>query len=601
MTRPLRIIRLPEAVAAKIAAGEVIERPAAVVKEAIENALDARTGRVDVVLEEGGRRLIEVSDDGDGMTPEEARLAVERHTTSKIRVLTDLLAIETYGFRGEALASIAAVSRLTLVTREREALAGTRLEVEGGRVVAEGPVGAPPGTTVAARDLFFNLPARRQFLRSAPTETAQVTDILARFALAHPEVAFSLSVDRRLTLSGRRNADVLERLAALVGPNVPPLVPVSRVEGPLSLTGYVSPPGVSRAGASSLYLFVNGRPIRDRALLHAVLEGSRHAHEPGRYPLGAVFLTIPASLVDVNVHPAKAEVRFREPAAVHGLVARAVEAALRTAGVLPVGTLELDIKGRRSRRADGVKETLPAYLRRADAVGRQPKSHPRAAPFPLEPELPWPAAGTPAVAAEERPPRTTRYATLRYLGQVRASYLVCEGDDGLVIVDQHAAHERLRFERLRAAQAGREPSALKLVVPRTVALRPDQAALVAERASWLATLGFEVEPFGPTGTVLVKAVPAPLASLDPTALLEDVAADLEGLTSAAPLEAALDRLLATLACHGAVTFGRALDHEQAQRLLTDLDRFAVTGACPHGRPVSRLIDFAELERLFQRR
>ncbi len=194
-----------------------------------------------------------------------------------------------------------------------------------------------------------------------------------------------------------------------------------------------------------------------------------------------------------------------------------------------------------------------------------------------------------------------RYATLRYLGQARASYLVCEGDDGLVIIDQHAAHERLRFERLRAARAGREPSALRLVVPRTVTLRPDRAALVAERASWLAALGFEIEPFGPTGTVMVKAIPAPLASLDPTRLLEDVAADLEGLTPAAPLTAALDRLLAALACHGAVTSGQALDPEQVQRLLTDLDRFAITGACPHGRPVSRLISFAELERLFQRR
>lgn len=594
-----KIIRLPETVAAKIAAGEVIERPAAVVKELVENALDAGAGRIDIVLEDGGRRLVRVADDGEGMTPEDARLSLERHATSKIRALADLMAIETYGFRGEALASIAAVSNLTLVTRRREALAGMRLEVEGGRIIAESPVGAPPGTTVTVRDLFFNVPARRQFLRSPSAETAQATDVVARFALAQPEVAFSLTVDGRLTLSGRRDADLVERLAALLGPDAPPLVPVSRAEGGLSVLGHVSPPGVSRAGAGSLYLFVNGRPVRDRALLHAVLQGSRHAHEAGRYPIGALFLTVPPPLVDVNVHPAKAEVRFREPAAVHGLVSRAIESALVAAGALPVEPFEPGTwpTGRLQRRVDGVKDALASYLRRIETPGREPASSP-SAPMALERELPW--RPPPPPADGEAAPRL-RYAALRYLGQLRASYLLCEGDDGLVIIDQHAAHERLRFERLRQARAGREPAALRLLMPRAVTLRPDRAALVAERAGWLAGLGLEVEPFGPAGTLLVKAVPAPLAGLDPAPILEEVATDLEGVAPAAPIEAALDHLLATLACHGAVTFRQVLDAAEAQTLLTDLDRFGVTGACPHGRPVSRLIGFNELERLFQRR
>jgi DNA mismatch repair protein MutL len=588
-----RIVRLPEGVAAKIAAGEVIERPAAVVKELVENALDAGAGRIDIALEGGGRRLVQVADDGEGMTPEDARLSLERHTTSKIRALADLLAITTYGFRGEALASIAAVSRLTLVTRPRDALAGTRIEVEGGRLVAEGPAGAPPGATVAVRSLFFNLPARRQFLRSPATETAQASDVVARLALAHPEVAVSLTVDGRLTLAGRRDADLEERLAALVGPDAPPLVPVSRAEGGVAVTGYVSPPGVSRSGAGSLYLFVNDRPIRDRAILHAVLQGSRHAHEPGRYPFGALFLTVPPPLVDVNVHPAKAEVRFREPSAVHGLVSRAVEGALVAAGALPVGPLEGG-----PRRVEGAREALATYLRRVETPGRPPTSPAPAAPLPLEAEPPRRAA---AAGREDQGPGPMRYAALRYLGQLRASYLLCEGEEGLVVIDQHAAHERLRFERLRAARAGREPAALRLLVPRAVTLRPDRAAVVAERAPWLAALGLEVEPFGPTGTLLVTAVPVPLASLDPAPLLEEVASDLEGLAPAAPLEAVLDHLLATLACHGAVTFRQALDPAEAQGLLADLDRFGVTGACPHGRPVSRLIGFGELERLFQRR
>lgn len=579
-SRPPRIQRLPEDVAARIAAGEVVERPAAAVKELVENALDAGAGRIDVTLEQGGRRLLEVADDGCGMTPAEARLALERHATSKIRTADDLLAIETYGFRGEALGSIAAVSRFALVARVREALAGVRLEVEGGRVVGEGPAGAPAGTTVTVRDLFFNLPARRQFLRSPATETAQVVDVVTRLALARPDVALSLTVDGRLAVAGRRDADLAERLDALLGPDAPPLVAVEAEAGGLAVRGHVSPPGVSRAGAGSLYLFVNGRPVRDRSLLHAVLQGSRHGHEPGRYPMGALFVTLPPHMVDVNVHPQKAEVRFRDPAAVHGLVARAVETALVAAGALPAAVrVEAPFAGP-ARRDEAVQAAIDAFLARAERSG--------------EAQPAWgevPAAPAPA----------GRFAGLRYIGQLRASYLLCEGEAGLVVLDQHAAHERLRFERLRRAMVEGAPRAAPLLVPRAVTLRADRAALVAEQAPALADLGLEVEPFGPAGTLRVTAVPLGLEGLDPGPLLESVADDLDGLSPAAPLEAARDHLLATVACHGAVTFRQALDPAEARALLADLDRFEVTGACPHGRPVSRLVTFGELERLFDRR
>jgi DNA mismatch repair protein MutL len=578
--RAPRIIRLPETVAAKIAAGEVVERPAAAVKELVENALDAGAGRIDVAIEQGGRRLLEVADDGCGMTPAEARLALERHATSKIRTVDDLLAIETYGFRGEALGSIAAVSRFALVTRVRDAVAGFRIEVDGGTAVAERPAGTPAGTTVTARDLFFNLPARRQFLRSAATETAQVVDVVTRLALARPEVAISLTVDGRRAVAGRRDADLAERLDALLGPGAPPLVEVRAEEGGLAVTGRVSPPGVSRAGASSLYLFVNGRPVRDRSLLHATLKGSRHAHEPGRYPMGALFVVVPPHMVDVNVHPQKAEVRFRDSTAVHGLVARAVEAGLVAAGALPAAVRpEIDAPAEVHRQ--GVQTALDAFLSRAERIGEAPPD--------------WsPGVVTP-------PKSTVRFAGLRYIGQLRASYLLCEGDDGLVVVDQHAAHERLRFERLGRALAEGRPPAARLLVPRAVTLRADRAALVVERAGALASLGLEVEPFGPVGTLRVTAVPMGLEALDPGPLLESVADDLEGLSSAESLEEARDHLLATVACHGAVTFRQALDPIEARALLGDLDRFEVTGACPHGRPVGRLIGFAELERLFDRR
>ncbi|HEX7128395.1 MAG TPA: DNA mismatch repair endonuclease MutL [Thermodesulfobacteriota bacterium] len=594
MNEPLpRIRRLPEAVAARIAAGEVVERPAAAVKELIENALDAGAGRIDVTIEQGGRRLLEVADDGCGMTPAEARLALERHATSKIRTVDDLLAIETYGFRGEALASIAAVSRLTLVTRVPEAVAGVRIDVEGGVVRAERPAGAPAGTTVTVRDLFFNLPARRQFLRSAATEAAQVVDVVARLALARPDVAVTLTVDGRLAVAGRRDADLAERLDALLGPEAPPLVEVRAEEGGLAVTGRLSPPGVSRPGASSLYLFVNGRPVRDRSILHATLQGSRHAHEPGRYPMGALFVVVPPHMVDVNVHPQKAEVRFRDPAAVHGLVARAVESALVAAGALPAavraepaGTVPPS-----DGRAGRVQAALDAFL---DVRSYDPTGADRAAE-PAE------AFGATPARAAATPAHGSRFAGLRYIGQLRASYLLCEGREGLVVVDQHAAHERLRFERLRRALAEGRPRAVRLLVPRAVTLRADRAALVVERAGALADVGLEVEPFGPIGTLRVTAVPIGLETLDPGPLLESVAEDLEGLSPARSLEDARDHLLATVACHGAVTFRQALDPLEAGALLADLDRYEVTGACPHGRPVSRLIGFAELERLFDRR
>ncbi|HEY8370999.1 MAG TPA: hypothetical protein VIM86_16980 [Thermodesulfobacteriota bacterium] len=357
-------------------------------------------------------------------------------------------------------------------------------------------------------------------------------------------------------------------------------------EGGLAVTGRLSPPGVSRPGTSSLYLFVNGRPVRDRSILHATLQGSRHAHEPGRYPMGALFVVVPPHMVDVNVHPQKAEVRFRDPAAVHGLVARAVESALVAAGALPaavrgepVGTVPPPGGG-----GERVQAALDAFLARADRAA-EPAEVFSSAPVR---EAPAPAPGS-------------RFAALRYIGQLRASYLLCEGREGLVVIDQHAAHERLRFERLRRALAEGRTPAVRLLVPRAVTLRADRAALVVERAGALADLGLEVEPFGPVGTLRVTAVPMGLETLDPGPLLESVAEDLEGLSPARSIEEARDHLLATVACHGAVTFRQALDPLEATALLADLDRYEVTGACPHGRPVSRLIGFAELERLFDRR
>jgi DNA mismatch repair protein MutL len=585
-----RVRLLPDRLVDQIAAGEVVERPASVVKELVENALDAGAGRIRIDVREGGAALVAVSDDGYGMDPEDARLALERHATSKIGSVEDLAGIQTFGFRGEALPAIASVSTLRLRTRARGAPEGVELRVEGGKLVDARAAGGPEGTRVEVARLFENVPARRKFLKKPGTEWGHVADWLARAALATPEVHFDVRRDERPAVSWPAASERLDRIAAVLSDReAEGLVPVAASGGDFRIAGYASRPDAHRPNAAGIYLFVNGRPVRDRLLRHALLEVYRDVLPRGRFPTALLYLEVPAGSVDVNVHPAKWEVRFAEPAAVHALVARGVREALgqrRWLGeparapvrVAPAPAAADDWSFAGSREGAG------------NGGGAQPLRL-RESPTP---ELP-------ARPTEER----LVLAGLPLLGQLLATYLLLETADGLLLVDQHAAHERVLYERFRGAWrtggAPRQP----LLLPETVELAPADVARLGESAAELERIGFELEPFGATA-VAVRAIPALLAGRDPGGLIRELGDELarhpfgdrQGEGGRAPEEA--DRLFASLACHAARRAGERLDPREQRALLEALDAIPWAPTCPHGRPVAIPLSRGEIERRFGR-
>jgi len=572
--RPVRL--LPSELVDQIAAGEVVERPASVVKELVENALDAGATRVRFEVRDGGSALVAVTDDGIGLGADDARLALERHATSKVASSEDLVRIGTFGFRGEALPAIASVSRLRLRTRPRGAAEGFELVVEGGKLVGARAAGGPEGTRVEVADLFANVPARRKFLKSAGTEWGHVAEWLARAALALPAVHFDVHRDDREAVTWPAVADPLDRVAAVLSEReAESLVATAADEGALRLHGFVSRPEAHRPTAAGLHLFVNRRPVRDRLLRHALLETYRDVLPRGRYPTAVLFLELPPEEVDVNVHPAKWEVRFGHPTAVHRLVVRGVREALagrRWIGGAPPP----DTAVREPGASDWTFAGRPA---------------PREVALPLAPAAP-PSA--------EAPP--LRYGSLRLLGQAHATYLVAETDDGLVLIDQHAAHERVLYERLRAAWSAGGVERQALLATESVELSPDGVARIAAAADALARLGFEIDVFG-AQAVAVRAIPALLAGRDPAALVRQLADRLgadggAGEGPGAPDAAAA--LFASLACHAARRAGDRLDPREQQALLAALDTIPFAPTCPHGRPVAVPIRRAELERRFGR-
>ena len=580
---PIRVLD-PKTIA-RIAAGEVIERPASVVKELVENALDAGAGRVRVEVREGGAAWIAVTDDGCGMTPAEARLSLERHATSKLATPEDLHRIATFGFRGEALPAIASVSRLRLRTRSPAAAEGWEISVEGGRVQDERAAAGSPGTRIEVADLFAALPARRKFLKSAATEWGHVADWLARAALALPGVHFDVRRDGRDAVAWPAVADPLERIAAVLSEEqAAALVPVEGSAGPLRVHGYASRPDHHRPSAAGLHLFVNRRPVRDRLLRHALLEAYRDWLPRGRFPTALLYVEVPPEAVDVNVHPAKWEVRFADPRALHRLVSNALREAVAArrwlggeAGARPA---EPSRAWSRPPAGAGVAEGAPGdWLFAAPAVPEDRK-HPLA---PL------------------------RFGDLGLVGQILGTYLVVEGKDALLLVDQHAAHERVLYERLRAGwlEGGVERQAL--LATETLELEAAAVAALCAHAETARRLGFEIEAFGATA-VAVRAVPALLAGRHPAGLvrgLADELRDAEAADSEAPagtrILPAADRALATLACHSARRAGEALAREEQRALLESLDAIPWAPTCPHGRPVAVPFDRAEIERRFGRR
>jgi DNA mismatch repair protein MutL len=583
-----RIHLLDATLANQIAAGEVIERPAAVVKELVENALDAGAKRIDVEIHDGGRRLVRVRDDGCGMGREDAALSVQRHATSKLRSKDDLFAIASYGFRGEALPSMAAVSRFTLITCEASAVKGTRVEVEGSASPVISDAGAPPGTTVEVRDLFWNVPARRKFLKKAQAEQAQCIDAVLRLALPRPDVAFSVREGDRTLAQLQAGADVLPaRAEEALGREVRGrLVPFSGDCRSVHAHGLLVSPAVEYGSARNVWLFVNGRAIRDRSLTHAVLRAYGELMPHGRYPGALVFLEVPPPALDVNVHPTKAEVRFADPRAAWDAIYGGLTQVLARGDWMPqrTGTGPAPLPDTTQRVADAIER----YGSRMPATWWMPPAHTAPAPKPADGTQP------------DLMPRPAWFQGLRYLGQLHRTYLVCEGPRGLVLVDQHAAHERVNYQRLRANGGG--GAAQPLLVPHVVELPAAAAARIAGAAAMLASIGVELDSFGGNG-VAVKALPAALGRLDERALgalLTDLADELAAHGRGDSLDRLRDALLARAACHGSVRAHDALSAPEAQALLLALDETDYGARCAHGRPVVAEWDEGEIERRFGR-
>ncbi|GFO70764.1 DNA mismatch repair protein MutL [Geomonas limicola] len=659
MATTIRI--LPENLTNKIAAGEVVERPASVAKELVENALDAGSREVVVEIESGGRKLIKITDSGCGMSKEDALLALERHATSKIACDADLFSLSTLGFRGEALPSIASVSRLTISTRPGDSVEGTEIYAEGGRIKEVKSCGMAAGTVISVRNLFFNTPARLKFMKSAETEGAHVGELLTRLAISRPDVRFTYVNDGR-TVFRALDANLKERVATLLGrPIAASLYPVNYQDpAGLQVTGLVAAPECSRSASSHLYTYINGRFIRDKVVHHAILQAYRNFLERGRYPVVAVFIDIPPGEVDVNVHPTKHEVRFREQGRVHDAIQEAVEKVLRETPWLkrdqqraaapaarpapPVSSTpvsaaaaqrfgaadEVPVPGAASADAAGCAGTAavsPASATRVAEVREllvdfKPRPQPplrsffqapaeasratlerEAVPSPATvaqraPELSAvPSTVTPAIEVQSEEPGY--FSSLSVIGQFNASYILCQQGTDLVLIDQHAAHERVAFERLKSEFAGQQVDSQGLLFPETLELSFKEAAALSENLDEMTRLGFLLEEFG-GNTWLLKGVPQLLAGTEYLRTIRDILEELSSLGRSRTFSDVQEDILARIACHSVVRGRRTLSPQEIAALFAQMDRTDFSSNCPHGRPVMQRLTLGEIEKMFKR-
>ncbi|MGA9533272.1 MAG: DNA mismatch repair endonuclease MutL [Anaerolineales bacterium] len=570
---------LPDEVASAIAAGEVVERPSSVVKELVENALDASASRIEILVEGGGSTKIAIADDGMGIHPDEIELALARYATSKLSTASDLFDIRTLGFRGEALSSIAAVSRLELRSAAADESVGRRLVVEGGETKSLEPVGAPGGTVVSVRDLFFNVPARRSFLKTETTERRRINDLVTRYALAYPNVRFRLVHDGRKSFQTTGNGDRREVLAEMFGvERAQQMISVPEdSHGPIVVQGYISPPSVHRSNRRELTFFVNGRWVQDSSLSAAVLQAYHGLLMVGRYPMAVLFLETPPGSVDVNVHPAKAEVRFKDPRSVFSAVQRSVRATLLRQAPPPSVDLERSW-GPSGWPSAGAQSIDPSWQMAGQLRGTDEGASP-----PL----------LPASRAEGAVP------LLRTVGQVGSAYLVAEGPDGVYLIDQHAAHERILFERFMSDFREGAVESQGLLEAITVELDPSEAELLAERLPALKALGFDVEAFGGR-SFRVRSMPAMLTALAPESALRTAVEDFE--EDETPLEGEVEAIIAARVCkRAAIKAGQVLSLEEQRQLVRDLEECHSPRSCPHGRPTMIHLSVQSLERQFGRR
>ncbi len=584
---------LPPDVADKIAAGEVVERPASVVKELIENSLDAGATDIKVDIREGGKRLIRVLDNGSGMRQAEAPLALQRHATSKLQNAADLEHISTLGFRGEALAAISAVSKTTLVTRHAGEATGIEIKMEGSRILSQRAIGAPPGTQISIEHLFWNTPARLKFLRTDTTEAGHISKIVTRYALAYPQVRFSYSNEGRLLFQSPGNDDRRQTLVKVYGAKIArQMLAVGAKDGPnhvdVRVSGFVSQPSLHRNNRSYIELFVNRRYVQDRNLSFAVIQAYHTLLPVGRYPIAVLFIEMDPALVDVNVHPTKAEVRFREASLVFRAVQRAVVAALHAGAPLAAWQDERpSLPGRagwaaRRQALLQAGENQPSPAQSALDLGRH------SAPAPSTP---------PAAPPSTAPSPSATLPPLRPVGQVAAAYLVAEGPEGMYLIDQHAAHERILYEQIVQAEA--TPIARQqLLQPLTIELGSQLAGLIAEHLPLLQQSGFDIEPFG-EGSYLLRAVPAFMGKQDPEELLLAVA---ESLAARSDLvgQAREEELVKTICKRLAIKAGQVLSLAEQRALLAQLEACENPRTCPHGRPTTLHLSAEQLQRQFGR-
>jgi DNA mismatch repair protein MutL len=658
-----RIRILPEAVANKIAAGEVVERPASVVKELLENALDADATSIRIETEVGGKRMIRVTDDGHGMSHDDALLAFERHATSKLRNADDLLSISTLGFRGEALPSIAAVSRLLLETRDASEPEGTRIEFAGGKLVGVKPAGLPPGTTISVADLFYSVPARRKFLKSDTTELGHIASLVTHYALANPQKQFVLTTptqdivncppaeklaDRIYQIFGRQALDELVEIPTVSGPFRAAITEpeMESVEAPatLSVSGFTSRPDIQRPNRNGIYVFVNRRLVRDRLILHAIHEAYRNILPPTVFPATLLFLEMPYDEVDVNVHPAKIEVRFRRSQFVHDFTRDAIRQALMNtrpiasfatagAGSIPPSPGQFVPPGNGFAAEPNPNSGVPrASIPAMEEIGvgsgiGSDYGSPGGFDLSTAPALPVPqrfsfGAGTSFAEAPLRPapattvqwaenfsrgsvdapatlPRPEQIADLKPLGQVSSSFIVAVNGDGLWLIDQHVAHERVLFEQHLEARRAGKVEAQRLLLPMVLELAPRQLVIYEKIAEELAANGFEVEPMGPK-SVAIQAVPAGIAANDAEHLLTEILDGLDRENTAISIDTLQSKIAASTACHAAIKVNMPLDQTKMEWLLAALSKTDCPMSCPHGRPVVLRYSVKEIERAFHR-
>jgi len=646
-----RIHVLSEAVANKIAAGEVVERPASVVKELLENSLDAGSTRIKIQIEAGGKKLIQITDNGCGMVRDDAMLAFERHATSKMKNAEDLLSIATLGFRGEALPSIASVSRLHLETRVPEEAAGTVIEINGGKIFKVEEAGVPTGTSITIRDLFFNTPARKKFLKAESTELSHIASLVTHYALAHPGKHFELHSATNAVLVAPPVAGYTERVYQIFGMEVlDQMIPLTAVQplehiglpqpppwrrqetngnqtatdpGELRVHGFVSKPEIQKLNRNSIYVFVNGRLIHDRLIHHAITEAYRNILPPTVYPVVLLFLELPAEEVDVNVHPSKTEVRFRQNTVMHDFVRDSVRAALMKARPVPKFVTEI-----------AARPTASASL---TPGAHMPEPHaPLYAPLPahdftLQAPIPPPAnerfyfgggisvEGNAAVSLAREPSAVSgdnctqaiaedpesandlapSLATLKPLGQIRESFILAVNDEGLWIIDQHVAHERVLFERILKQRSARKVESQHLLMPLLLELTPAQQALFSEISDELVNNGFEVEPFG-TRSIAVKVAPAGVDAPQVEKMLYELLDQIAREDQAINMEKVRTRIAASVACHAAIKVNMPLEQNKMEWLLAELAKTDCPMTCPHGRPVVLRYSMKDIQKAFKR-